>query len=96
MQRRVTIASAVGLHARPATLLSQAAAAQPVPVRIAKVTDGAAGAAVDASSVLGLMTLGVHHGEEVELSAEGDSAATVLEELADLLSRDLDNEPVNA
>ncbi|CAM01581.1 phosphocarrier protein [Saccharopolyspora erythraea NRRL 2338] len=96
MQRRVTIASAVGLHARPASLLSQAAGAQPVAVRIAKVTDGVAGEPVDAASVLGLMTLNAQHGDEVELSAQGDTAESVLDELVSMLSRDLDNEPVNA
>lgn len=92
-QRRVTIASTVGLHARPATLLAKAAAEQPVGVTIAKVADGAAGEPVQAASMLGLMTLGAEHGDEVELSAEGDAADAALDELVTLLERDLDGEP---
>ncbi|SFT65633.1 phosphocarrier protein [Actinopolyspora lacussalsi subsp. righensis] len=94
-QRRVTIASKVGLHARPAGLLATNAAAQPLPVTIAKVTDGTPGGSVDAASVLGLMTLGAEHGDEVELAAEGEGAEAVLDELVELLARDLDGEPTS-
>ncbi|ASU78302.1 HPr family phosphocarrier protein [Actinopolyspora erythraea] len=94
-QRRVTIASKVGLHARPAGLLARSAAAQPLPVTIAKVTEGGAGTPVDAGSVLGLMTLGAEHGDEVELAAEGEGAEAVLDELVELLARDLDGEPTS-
>ena len=83
---RVKIGSAVGLHARPAGLLVQAAARQPVPVLIGR--PGAAG--VPASSILAVMSLGVAGGEEVELTAEGDGAEAALEEIAALLAQDLD------
>jgi phosphocarrier protein len=85
-ERRVTVASQVGLHARPAALLAKAAAEQPVPVTIRK--EG--GQPVQAASVLGLMTLGAMHGDEVVLSAEGDGADTALDALADLIGTDLD------
>lgn len=90
MQRRVRIAASVGLHARPAALFAQAAAAQNESVRIAKVVDGVAGEPVDAASVLGVMGLGAHHGEEVELTC-ADQAS--LDELAALLEQDLDKTP---
>jgi phosphocarrier protein HPr len=93
MKRRVTVASAVGLHARPASLLAKAAAAQAQPVTIAKVEAGVAGPSVDASSVLGLMTLGAHHGDEVELSCDNEDA---LEQLVALLEQDLDTEKATA
>jgi phosphocarrier protein HPr len=83
---RVKIGSAVGLHARPAGLLVQAAAKQPVQVLIGR--PGAKG--VPASSILAVMALGVGGGEEVELSAEGDGAEAAIQELADLLVQDLD------
>lgn len=89
MPRRVTIASSVGLHARPAALLAKAAGAQPEPVSIAKVVDGVPGSPVDAASVLGLMALGAHHGDEVEIACDSEAA---LDELVALLERDLDNE----
>ncbi|MEV0665448.1 HPr family phosphocarrier protein [Actinomadura luteofluorescens] len=87
-ERNVVVAAAQGLHARPAQLFVQAAARQPVPVSV-RIGDGAP---VLASSILGVLSLGVRHGTEVTLSAEGDGAAGALEELAGLLARDLDAE----
>ena len=82
----VAVASRVGLHARPAMLFTQAVAASGVPVTIAK----AGGAPVDASSILFVMSLGVPHGEEVTLAADGPDADRVLDELVALLATDLD------
>jgi phosphocarrier protein len=84
---RVTVASKVGLHARPAALLAKAAAGQAVPVSIRK--EG--GEQVDAASVLGLMTLGAMHGDEVILSAEGAGADQALETVAALIATDHDD-----
>jgi phosphocarrier protein HPr len=84
-QRSVTIASRVGLHARPAMIFVQTVSALGVPVLIAKPGDEP----VDASSILGVMALGAKYGEEVVLEADVESA---LDELVSLLSRDLDAE----
>jgi phosphocarrier protein len=89
-QRRTVVAAQVGLHARPAALLAKEAAKSSVHVQIAKVVDGAAGEPVDAASVLGLMTLGAGHGDEVELSADGDHARDAVDALVALLEQDLD------
>ncbi|NMR19573.1 HPr family phosphocarrier protein [Cellulomonas fimi] len=90
-ERRATIASRVGLHARPAAIFAKAAGAQPVPVTIAM--DGEpAEEAMDASSILSLMSLGASHGDVVVLRAEGDGADDALEALAGLLETDLDAE----
>lgn len=86
--RTVSIGSSVGLHARPATLFVQAATATGLPVTIAK----GGGAPVDARSILGVMSLGAKHGEEVTLTAEGEGAEAALDELVELLARDLDAE----
>ncbi|HEY2697116.1 MAG TPA: HPr family phosphocarrier protein [Pseudonocardiaceae bacterium] len=85
-ERRVTVGSKVGLHARPAALVAKAAAASPVPITIRK-NDGKP---VAASSVLNLMTLGAMHGDEVVLAAEGDGADAALDALAGLVVKDLD------
>ncbi|GAB3367275.1 HPr family phosphocarrier protein [Amycolatopsis echigonensis] len=85
-EKRVTVASKVGLHARPAALVAKAAAAQPVAVRIAK--DG--GDPVAAGSVLNLMTLAAAYGDEVVISAEGDGAEAAVEAVAELVATDLD------
>ncbi len=85
-ERRVTIASSVGLHARPAALFTQAASRQPVAVAIGKADTET----VDARSMLLVMTLNAQHGDEVILRADGEGAEAALDELAALLSRDLD------
>ncbi|WP_190822825.1 HPr family phosphocarrier protein [Saccharopolyspora pogona] len=86
-ERRVTVASKVGLHARPAALVAKAAAAQTVKITIRKDdTDP-----VEAGSILGLMTLGAGHGDEVVLAAEGEGAEAALDHLARLVASDLDN-----
>lgn len=77
----------MGLHARPATLFTKAAAAQPVKVTIAAGDRGP----VDARSILSVLGLGVACGEEVTLAAEdgADSEAAVAA-LAELLATDMD------
>ncbi|MFC4565681.1 HPr family phosphocarrier protein [Nocardiopsis mangrovi] len=87
-ERTAVIGSSVGLHARPATLFVQAVVGTGLPVTIAK--EG--GSAVDARSVLTVMSLGAKGGETVVLSADGDDADARLGELAALLERDLDAE----
>jgi phosphotransferase system HPr (HPr) family protein len=79
---RVRVASAVGLHARPAALIAKLAAEQPVTVTIRK--DG--GEPVPAASLLNLMTLGAMHGDEVILAAEGDQAQSSLDAVAGLIA----------
>jgi phosphocarrier protein len=86
--RQVSIASSVGLHARPASLFVQAATATGLPVTIAK--EG--GTPVDARSILMVMALGAKNGETVTLSADGEGADEALDTLVALLSRDLDAE----
>jgi len=86
--KTVTVASSVGLHARPASLFAQAAAKAGLPVTLTS----AAGKSVNAASILGVLSLGIGHGEEVTLSAEGDGADAALESLAVVLNTDLDKE----
>jgi phosphocarrier protein len=50
------------------------------------------GKSVNAASILGVLSLGVAHGDEVVLCAEGDGADAALDSLATLLSTDLDTD----
>ena len=86
--RTVTIASSVGLHARPAALFVEAATNTGLDVEISRPGEDP----VDATSILGVMALGAKFGEEVLLSADGDGADAALDSLVELLSRDLDAE----
>jgi len=84
-ERTVRVAARSGLHARPAALFSEAAAALGVPVTVVNE----AGTQADAASILGLLTLGVPHGAVVVLRSESSDA---LDALAAMLERDLDDE----
>jgi phosphocarrier protein len=84
-ERTVVVASSVGLHARPAALFSQAAAQAAVPVTLTT----ASGRTVNAASILGVLSLGIDHGERVTLASD-DAAA--LDALVEMLERDLDRE----
>ena len=86
--KTVTVASSVGLHARPASLFAQAAAKVGVPVTLTS----AGGKSVNAASILGVLSLGIGHGEEVTLEAEGEGAQEAVDELAALLEGDLDQQ----
>jgi phosphocarrier protein HPr len=85
-RRTVKIASSAGLHARPAARFVAAASGTGLDVGIARPGQEA----VDATSVLAVMTLGAGTGEQVELTADGEGAEEALDALVTLLSRDLD------
>jgi phosphocarrier protein HPr len=91
-ERVVIVGSRSGLHARPASLFVKAAAKQPTAVRI-RVGDGPP---ADSRSILAVLALRVKHGTEVILQAEGAEADRALDTLAELLARDLDEEPADA
>jgi len=84
--RTATIASSVGLHARPANLFVQEVARLGVPVMIHTVGKRP----VDARSMLGVMTLGAKHGDVVTLTSEDPEAAEALDSLAAFLEIDHD------
>jgi phosphocarrier protein HPr len=88
MSRTVHIGSSHGLHARPAKLFAQAAKASGIPVTIAK----GSGAPVNAASILGVISLGVEHGDYVTLTADGEGAEATLDALSELLTTDHDAE----
>jgi phosphocarrier protein HPr len=87
-ERKVTVGSARGLHARPAKIFVEAAARQAVQVSIS----APGRPPVPAASLLAVLTLGAAHGTEVTLHADGDQADQALDELAALLTADLDAE----
>lgn len=84
-EKTVTIASAHGLHARPASLFVQAVSKSGLAVELTK-----GDTTLNAASILGVISLGIEHGDTVTLSAEGDNADAVLEDLAAFLATDHD------
>lgn len=86
MERTVVVASQVGLHARPASVFTQAAQSCGLDVTIGRPGQDP----VNAASILQVMGLGVQNGEQVTLAADGPDAGSVLDELVALLATDLD------
>jgi phosphocarrier protein HPr len=76
--KSVVVGSSVGLHARPAAIIAEAAEALDSTVTI----NG-----VDASSSLMIMTLGAKCGDTVEVAGEDQSA---VDGIAALVEQDLD------
>ncbi|GAA5044211.1 phosphocarrier protein [Thermocatellispora tengchongensis] len=81
-ERRVTVQAEVGLHARPAATFVQRAAQAPIAVTVAK----GGGEPVNAKSILSVLALDVRQGENVVISAEGEGAEELLDELAAIAS----------
>ena len=88
-ERTTTIASRVGLPARPAAIFAEAAGNLPLEVSIA-LEGVPESQAVDAASMLSLMGLGASHGTTVVLRAEGDGAEEALDSLVHILQTDHD------
>lgn len=86
-ERTVEIASTHGLHARPATIFTQTVAKSGIPVQLSKGEKS-----VNAASILGVISLGVEHGDTLTLTSDADDADAVLDELAALLETDMDAE----
>ena len=78
----VIVGSAVGLHARPAAIIAEAAGNLDAPVTLALPGEEP----VDASSSLMIMTLGAGKGAEVEVSSE---SAEAHDAIAALVAQDL-------
>ncbi len=81
--KSVIVGSAVGLHARPAAVISEAAGELDAEVTIGNPGDEP----VDASSALLIMTLGAGKGATVEVTSESQEA---LDKIAALVEQDLD------
>lgn len=87
VSRDVVVASAAGLHARPAAIVVQAAADLGVPVMISKGDVGP----VRAASILRVLGLQAAQGETVTVSASGPEALAAVEQIAALIGRELDD-----
>ncbi|MDO5617859.1 HPr family phosphocarrier protein [Kocuria sp.] len=86
--KNVVVGSAVGLHARPAAIIAEAAGEFDDEILIGLVNDPDEEPA-DASSSLLIMALGAEKGTEVEVSSEN---ADAVEKIAALIEKDLDAE----
>ena len=86
--KTVTVGSAVGLHARPAAIIAEAAEKYDDEITLA-VEGGDDDEGVDAASALMIMTLGAEKGAQVTIESDDEAA---VEAIAALIEKDLDAE----
>lgn len=79
----LVVANPSGLHARPATLFTEAAARFASTVTIENLTNGKG--PVDAKSILLLLTAGVSSGHRIRIAATGEDEDAAVEALAGLV-----------
>lgn len=84
-ERTVIVASANGLHARPASLFVQEVNKSGLSVQLSKGEK-----TLNAASILGVISLGIEQGDEIILTTEGENAEKVLDALQALLTTDHD------
>jgi len=94
--RRAVVAATVGLHARPAAVFVRAVTSTGLPITLARPGEPA----VDARSLLEVMTADFNCGCEVELGVAGsghdtDTVERALDRLAALLRTDLATDQIN-
>jgi phosphotransferase system HPr (HPr) family protein len=81
----VTLRNASGLHARPAKIFARAAMASSADVVVMKD-----GREVNGKSVLSVLTLDCHQGDEIVIRTDGDGADEALTDLVRLVESGLD------
>lgn len=79
-EKSVVISAQHGLHTRPAALLVKQAKSYSCDIFVL-----CQGKQASAKSLFKLQTLGLYHGIQVTVVAEGDNAQTAVEDIADLL-----------
>jgi len=82
-KRDFHIIAETGIHARPATLLVQAASKFSSDVNLEFN-----GKSVNLKSIMGVMSLGVGKAADVTISAEGDDAAEAIEAISDTMKKE--------
>ena len=82
-KREFHIIAETGIHARPATLLVQAASKFNSDVNLEYN-----GKSVNLKSIMGVMSLGVGQGADVTITADGDDAKEAIEAIADTMKKE--------
>ena len=85
VEKTVTVCNPMGIHMRPADLLSRAAGQFQSSIEIVKD-----GQAIDCKSIMSILTLGARQGTQLHLRASGSDAQQVVEVLAELFDQGFD------
>ena len=82
-KREFHIVAETGIHARPATLLVQAASKFNSDINLEYN-----GKSVNLKSIMGVMSLGVGQGADVTITADGDDAKEAIEAIAETMKKE--------
>jgi phosphocarrier protein len=85
--REMEILNRYGIHARPAALFVKAASRYDADITVEK-----SGTTVSGKSIMGLMTLEASQGTRLKVTASGDDASEVLDELQSLIESKFDED----
>ncbi len=85
VERVVTVQNPLGIHMRPADVLSRTA--QQFDSQIVIEKDGQL---IDCKSILSILTLGARQGTQLNLRADGEDAEAAVEVLTELFDRGFD------
>lgn len=83
VEKQVTVGLRAGLHARPAALFVQEANKYASDIFVEKQ-----GKAVNAKSIMGIMSLAISNGTEVVIKADGQDADQAVQKLAELIEQE--------
>lgn len=89
VSKTVTVGSTVGLHARPATIIAEAAGEYDEDIYLAILGEEDEEDPTEAASSLMIMALGAEHGDQVVVTSEN---AEAVETIAALIEKNLDEE----
>jgi phosphocarrier protein len=78
-EQKVTVSNRAGIHARPAALIVQTVKNFKCSIYIGRENE-----AINAKSIMGVITLGASYGTELTISAEGEDEAQAVQVLLDL------------
>lgn len=87
IRKSVKVTNKLGIHARPATLLVQAASRYEADIYLSKGDVNR----INGKSIMGVMMLAAEHGSEVVVEAEGSDAEAALETVTGLLGGDFES-----
>lgn len=88
VEKTATITNPLGIHARPAALLVQAAAQFTANIYFSKGDVDQ----VNGKSIMGVMMLAAEQGAQITVKAEGEDAAAAVEELVALLQSNFEGQ----
>jgi len=87
VEKKVTVTNLLGIHARPATLLVQAASRFESDIFLSKGDVSR----INGKSIMGVMMLAAERGAEVLVEADGEDALAALEAVVELLANDFED-----